>query len=197
MIDPRTLASEPFIDAVNDTVSRGPKPVPRWALYDCAETTGVVLGCLDHRGMPVSLLAATPTTEAGEWHAFTLCAHDPGLSIRTAKLMVDLVRPNVVTAVCPYRRGNLDVFTVLGRVGLVTAYTAAHSEPMSATIRVQPGEKRPPGGDALTIDTRREEALRRLQQEIEAGGRYDIAAGPGSDGLLSVEKTDATSRGDT
>lgn len=196
VIDPRSLTSDLFVDAVNAVVSGDPKPVPRWALYDCAETTGVVVGCLDHRGLPVSLLAATPTTVEGEWHTFTLRAHDPGLAIRTARLMVDLTRPRAVTAVSPYRGGSIDVFTMLGRVMLVTAYTPAHSEPMSATIRVHPGEERPTGGEVLTVDTRREEALRRLQDEIESGDRYDIAAGPGIDGLLSVEKTDAPSRGD-
>ncbi len=194
MVDPRVVSSKPFLDAIDRVISGGPKPIPRWALYDCAETTGVVLGCLDHRGGPVSLLAATPTTTEKEWLVFALRAHDPGLSIRTARLAVELLEPRALTAVCPYRGGAIDVLTTLGPASLVTAYTAAENEPMSATIRVRPGAPGPDGGHAERIDTRCEQALRRLQSEIEQGNRFEITAGPDRDGLLIVEKTDAPHR---
>lgn len=193
VIDPRRVSSERFIDALDALLAGGARELPRWALYDCAETTGAVVGYLDGAGVPVSMLAATPTAAEGGWHFFALRAHDTGMSARVVSLAAEIIRPGFCTAVLSYRGRMFDAYTRLGRASLISAWTPAHSEAASATIRVRPGDNRggETGAERVAIDTRNEEALRGLQLDIEHGARCEISAGPNENGILTVEKTDA------
>ena len=92
-IDPHRLASEPFLDLVERIAEaiHPPGIFPRWAIYDCVEVPGGVIGLAvdardasptvrdalqiptDYEGLvPVSVVSAVPMLEAHAWHVYAL-----------------------------------------------------------------------------------------------------------------------------
>ncbi|USN98874.1 MAG: hypothetical protein H6810_12065 [Phycisphaeraceae bacterium] len=188
-IDPWKTSSGAFVDAVNALQQSrlGDLAVPVWALYDCAESTGAVVGLLDGAGKPVSMLATTPTLERGAWHFYAVCAHDPAVLAGTFSVAVEVLRPKVFSMVLPWEGGAFGACLEIGAMELVTARTPCHTEPRSATVRVRPGAATPAGNRA-TVNTRDAAALQRLQEEIEQGIAYMVVEPPSPSGVVVLER---------
>lgn len=195
IINPWHHAAGGFIAAINelqhsqrDGLSLG---IPAWALYDCAESTGAIVGfSAGSAGSnhPVSMLAATPAMREGSWHFYALCAHNSSLLKPTIDLAVELLRPREITAVLGWGDGSLGAYIGLGRGELVTAWTPAHTVAASATIRVVPGGAATAGGVVYELDTSDERSLRSLQREIEGGACYEFSDPPGEEETILLEK---------
>ncbi len=191
-VDPLLVRSGPFIERLNRLQQRFLEPaglgIPAWALYDCAEVTGMVAGArtLGDDPEPITMLAATPMLIPGHWHFFGLCASDDAERLATVAILVALLRPVAFTAVLGWADPAWSAYERLGPVEILTAWTPAHTRVASATIRVEPGPPRPHAhddtpGERLDLDTSDERALRRLQARIDLGARVypvgPVAAG--------------------
>lgn len=122
--------------------------IPRWAVYDCAEMPGAIIGVLrepiespcDQPLDPVGLVLATPHAEP-DWHLY-------GLTVRRPDRPVDEVRASVVGA-CADAAGReagdadvprtsplLGLLTWVGKVEVLAARTLLHGPGAVATVAV-------------------------------------------------------------
>jgi hypothetical protein len=202
--DPHLLASEPFValahrlaEAVHAT--RG---LPKWAIYHCLQVPGVVVGLalpaaaapLDVRTtldvphgydglVPVSMVAAVPTVEAGTWHVYGLGALN-GPAGRTLELAVTALGIRQVVGSVTWESPDLAAHLTLGPLEIITAWTPAHTDPATLTYRVEIGRTRPSSVNAERASaTRRitcghEAELRDLQAALESGARYQLVGAP-------------------
>ncbi|MBZ0170805.1 MAG: hypothetical protein K8E66_00345 [Phycisphaerales bacterium] len=194
LIDPWRVSCGAFLSSLNEFLSRtrvaGSLGVPAWALYDCAESTGAVIGFTHgahHPGEPISMVAVTPMMRDGAWHFYALCAREPCLIPTTLELAVGVVQPREFTTVLAYTDGLFDACLSLGRIELVTAWTPAHTDPASATIRVFPGNAAASGGHHLDVNARSSDEMVRVQHDIENGARFAVEAA-GENGVLNLRR---------
>lgn len=196
-IDPMRVESGPFIAQLNRlqraAFEDGGMAVPQWALYDCAEVTGLVAGLLDERGdEPVSMVAATPMLAPDAWHLFALCARDGSLLARTLGLVPALLRPSALTGVVAWRGGAWTAWRALGRLEILTTWTPAHTDPASATVRIAPRSARASGassagecGEIIPLDPDDHAAMQRIQSRLDGGARVFLE-GEAGDGLMRL-----------
>lgn len=184
MIDPMRTASAGFIARVNElqrtTLDAAGLAIPEWALYDCAETTGVVAGWSRDGavGDPVSMMAATPTPFDGHWHVYGLCARDPSILDRTLALCVELIDPLSVSAVVGWTSPVLGLLADRWPLEILSAWTVSQPEPASATLRAAIGRDPPPlNGERFRVDPSDSASLRALHDRVNAGARLFLAPG--------------------
>lgn len=169
--------------------------IPRWAVYDCAEVPGAVIGFLrtpvdsadDARLDPLSLVLATPMLEPGAWHLYGLtvrCAADPGeeqtlrlLTIETAMSLLDAERASLIV---PWSSPLLAGLPALGPVEILAALTPLHGPAPAATVvlyRAGAPAPAPPEWPTLELPPRLgTPELEPLQRAIEAGRRLVLGA---------------------
>ncbi len=201
-----------LLQFVND-LTYGPLglPMPDWVFYDCAVMPGAVFGFArradelepwfrralevpdDYRGLvPVSIYICIPTVSRDAALVYTLCSANQvavgiapeGLWRLTLALGIRAFRLHHMMAVSQWRSSQLGLFAGLGPLELVSAWTPAHDNPATCTVRVATPESAvdrllrgdvtgAEGIDAY-VDADDFDALRRLQARIEAGTRIAI-----------------------
>lgn len=134
---------QPPIDGPEDIA------IPRWAVYDCAEIPGAVLGLLrepidspcDQPLDPVGLVLATPHAEPGDWHLYGLTVRRPERPIDEVRAAVvgaalDLLGARRVTLTAPWTSPLLAQLTFVGGVEVLAARTLLHGPGAVATVAV-------------------------------------------------------------
>jgi hypothetical protein len=184
-IDPWLVANEAFIAHTNRLARRwspdASLALPAWALYDCAEASGAVIGLEEREGSsggpePVTMLAAMPTLRDDEWHCLALRGPSERLA-RTLDEASGLLGMRTVTSVVAWDDPVLGVLAAGRTPQVLTAWTPAHPE-ASATIRLDSGTPRPENTqpDRLRLDPADHAAMQRVQSLIESGRRVWIAS---------------------
>lgn len=164
--------------------------VPRWAVYDCAEVPGAVLGILrapiesqfDRPLDPLSLVLATPHAEAGAWHLYGMTVRSTvgpvdEIRRRTIDVAMDLLLADRATLIVPWASPLLERLATTATVEVLSAQTPLHGPRPAATLMIS----RAPGGgpqaagravfhvpDADGLAP----MLGRLQDSLEAGRRF-------------------------
>lgn len=184
MVDPMRTASGDFIVRVNalqrSALGAAGLSVPEWALYDCAETTGVVAGWSRGRagGEPASMIAATPTPREGHWHVYGLCDRDGSLLGRTLSLCIGLIEPVSVSAVVGWTSPVLGLFADRWALEILSAWTVSQPEAASVTVRATiAGGVSGVMGERFRVDPNDHGALRALHERVISGERLLIAPG--------------------
>lgn len=202
-IDPTRVAGEAFLGCLLrlDEHLYGPRglSLPRWAFYDCAEMTGVIVGHAvradaltpdvreifgepeDDALVPLSMLVAVPTLEAGHWIAYSLACLDgsglPDTCERTLALGLSILAPRSVTVVTQWTSERLPLHLAFGSLEVLAAWLPMHDEPASGAFRYTLGS-----GCALEPDRSIElsdvASLVALQRGLEEGGRAWITGAP-------------------
>jgi hypothetical protein len=203
VIDPMRVECGPFIAQLNRlqraAFESDGMAVPQWALYDCAEVTGLVAGLLDERsGEAVSMVAATPMLEPDAWHVFALGARDGSFLGRTLQLIPALLRPSALTGVVAWRGGAWPAWGALGRPEILTAWTPAHTNPASATVRIGGASVRASGAadagggdEIILLDPADHAAMQRIQSGLDGGARVFLDGAPGDDGRMRLRMVPA------
>ncbi|MBD90648.1 MAG: hypothetical protein CL940_09945 [Deltaproteobacteria bacterium] len=199
-----------------DALTFGPMglEMPDWVFYDCAVMPGAVFGfacdaatvdpwvkrVLDvpagYTGLvPVSIFIAIPIAHRQSTLVYTLCSVNqaaPGSApeglwrLTLAAGTAALGRDEIVATV-QWRSPRLGLFSGLGPLEILTAWTPAHDNPTTCTLRCTVNDaarKRLLRADIRDVsdvqrylDADDQEAMRELQSEIE-GGLYVAIAGP-------------------
>lgn len=215
-IDPHRLASEPFLDLVERIAEaiHPPGIFPRWAIYDCVEVPGGVIGLAvdardasptvrdalqiptDYDGLvPVSVVSAVPMLEAHAWHIYGLGALE-GAADETLDLAIAVLDIRTIVGTTAWSSPDLGVHARLGPLEVLTAWTPAHGNPATLTYRI--------GGDGATLPKTPPSytsiacndgaALRELQQSLESGRRFRIVGlplGEGDERRVPIEAVNA------
>jgi hypothetical protein len=203
-IDPHRLDREPVLDLVHrladELHTRAGGEFPRWALYDCVQTPGGVVGFAvsardasptvrevlrvpeDYTGpVPVSMVAAVPMLDRGAWHLYGLGAIE-GSPAPALELAMTVLGIRSAVGTTGWRSPDLEAHTRLGPLEVLTAWTPAHTEPATLTYRFDVDAVVGETGASTTIAFRDVAALRVLQEAIESGDRYRIVGPPVGDG---------------
>jgi len=215
-----------------DGLTFGPEgmPMPRWVFYDCSEMPGAIFGFaqraeeLDaktrelyavpehYQGLvPFSMYIAIPMAERGSWFGHNLCSISPtlphlglrGLGSVTKSLALKAFQTKRFYGATQWDSKALYIHSKFGSLGLMTAYTPAHSEALTLTyffdvtdecLQAAAGDPgiqmvRPDPDEWVTVND--EERIIQLQDAIEAGGKYVVPVSPRSDeaGVLHVPVT--------
>ena len=190
-----------------DELTYGPVALrmPSWAFYDCALMTGAVFGfARQARDMapwvrntlrvpegydglvPISMFVAIPMAHRKAQLVFTLCsinqvapgAAPEGLWRLTLAAGTAALRMEVMVGTAQWRGAHIGLFTSLGPLKLMTAWTPAHDIPATATFYVHTDDEaraRLIHGGAATpwadryLDADDTQAMQWLQAQIEAG----------------------------
>jgi hypothetical protein len=192
--------------------------MPRWVFYDCGEVPGGIVGlarparlltadvrrALDDAAgdddlVPVTMIVAIPMLRAGWWQLYGLGSVDPtgpgaiiaDRNAATVALALATLRIETALAAPPWRSAALASLARFAPLRLLTAWTPAHTEPRTATVRLPPTDATVPpapdggaadAGDAAWLAVDDDEALRALQHRLESGERLEIAGPPREDG---------------
>jgi hypothetical protein len=199
-----------------DALTFGPMglTMPDWVFYDCAVMPGAVFGFARPAGavhpwvrrvlevpdgydglVPLSLFIAIPMAHRQATLVYTLCSVNqaaPGSApeglwrLTLAGGTAALGRDEIVGTV-QWRSPRLGLFSGLGPLELLTAWTPAHDNPTTCTFRCKVDDEarhrllladiRDIGDVQRYLDADDHESMRALQAEIEAG-RYVAIAGP-------------------
>ena len=206
-----------------DRQTFGPEgmPMPRWVFYNCSELPGGIVGFARrakemtvaqrerlqvpdaYEGLvPFSMFIAIPMLPAGDWMGHNLCSLNgvfpeaglSGLASTTKALGLSVYRTRRLFGATQWESRALHIHTKFGPLDLVTAYTPAHSEPMTLTYRVEitvdgllnacgdPSAQISRPEPTLWMDATDEDRANKLQDEIEAGERYQITGRPEEQG---------------
>ncbi len=154
--------------------------------------------------VPLTIFIAIPTLEPGAWFTHTLCsinqvaegAAPAGLRLLSMTLGLRLLKAETLYGTVQWRSDRVGTYVGVGPLELVTAFTPAHSFRRSLTFRlrlrrflieaalVKPGTSpgAPPATHMLDVDD--EDALIRIQREIEAGVPFSIVGPPETRGSI-------------
>ncbi len=202
-----------------DRLTFGPEgmPMPRWVFYNCSELPGGIMGfgrragemteseraalgiADDYDGLvPYSMFIAIPMLPAGDWMGHNLCSMNSVLPDSGLKSLGSVTkafglytyRTRVLYGATQWHSKALHIHVKFGPLDLVTAYTPAHSEPMTLTYRVaitlngllnacgDPSASIDRPEPTLLLDADDADTVRSLQDEIEQGARYQIVDRP-------------------
>jgi hypothetical protein len=206
-----------------DGLTFGPEgmPMPRWVFYNCSELPGGVMGfakpahALSERQrrimnvregysglVPLSMYIAIPMQAENDWFGHNLASMNgvfpeaglKGLGSMTKAYGLAVYRTARQWGATQWNSRALNIHTKFGPLDLITAYTPAHSEPMTLTYRIDITETglRYACGDrgaevvrpapSLWLDADDVDGACALQDEIEAGTRFQIVDRPKTDG---------------
>ena len=215
-----------------DELAYGPVgfSMPDWVFYDCAVMPGAVFGFArraadvplwvrrvlgvpaDHDGLvPMSMFTAIPMVGREAALVYTLCsinqvaagAAPEGLWRLTLAFGTRSLGFSRMVATTQWRSSQLGLYSGLGPLELITAWTPAHDNPATVTFsvttdayareRLLRGDIIGPEGVHRYIDADDYEAMKALQAELEAGARIAVA-GPaeirGSDTRIPLQVRD-------
>jgi len=195
-------------------------PMARWIGYDCGLVPGAWFGLGvpagelpaairaglgvpdDYDGLsPCSVGVAVPFPDRRSWEVISLGsinqvapgAGPAGLSRLTLALGSALLRDDELWSVLRWRSPLIGVFSGLGPLEVVTAWTVAHDHPTTVTFKVAPsaaGRERLLRGagvdpDTVTtwLDADDTDAMQDLQADVEAGVGVRILGGGEDRGL--------------
>lgn len=202
-----------------DTLTFGPEgmPMPRWVFYVGSELPGGIMGFArhaesltqcqrdlleiepDYKGLvPFSMYIAIPMIPRINWMGHNLASLNPvfpelgyrGLASLTKGIALRVYGAEYQYGATQWQSKALNIHTKFGPLDLITAYTPAHSEPMTLTYRVQLTELtlRAACGDPSVsidrpnaefwLDAQDVEHASQLQDEIEDGAEYQIVDRP-------------------
>lgn len=202
-VDPTRVASEPFLAnlARFDEHLYGARglSLPRWAFYDCAEMTGVIVGHsaradaltpdtrsvfgepADDARVPLSMLIAVPTLEERHWIVYSLSAlrdaEVPQTCTRTLALALSLLEPERVTVVTQWRSESLALHLAYGPLEVLAAWLPMHDEPASGALSYRPGTE-PASRASELLDVLDDASLVALQRVLERGMRAWVVSPP-------------------
>jgi hypothetical protein len=206
-----------------DSLTFGPEgmPMPRWVFFNGAELPGGIFGFgrpveamrprarqvmgipRGYRGLvPYSMFIAIPMFVPGGWMGHNLASLNPvfpeeglsGLASITKAVALKVYRAGKFFGVTQWRSRALHIHVKFGPLGLLTAFTPAHSEPRSLTYFMEVTDERlrcACGDPTVTlrrprptrmIDADDDAAMRRLHEEIRRGARFQITDVPVHDG---------------
>lgn len=206
-----------------DGLTFGPEgmPMPRWVFYNGSELPGGIMGfglpaqALTSRQrevmgvgeeetglVPLSMFIAIPMLPRSHWMGHNLASMNAVFPEAGLKRLASITKAFGLrvygTEVCygatQWQSIALYIHTKFGPLDLVTAYTPAHSNPMTFTYRVEITEQalrnacgdpsagldRPAATFSLAVDD--VDGAHRLQDEIERGARYVIVDRPVREG---------------
>lgn len=212
--DPTTVRSLSFIDGLHalDSATFGAvgMPMPRWVLFDCGELPGIVFGFARRAGalpprarelygappeamVPLSMWIAIPCAEPGTWVGHNLASANtvlegealPGLAKLTKALGLRVVRAKKQVGVTQWTSSSVGIHLSFGDLGLLSAWTPAHTFPETFSYCIDVDEGRllgsltqgyePPNARVdQVINPEDAGALMELQAEIEAGAEVAI-----------------------
>ncbi|TNF28978.1 MAG: hypothetical protein EP329_16795 [Deltaproteobacteria bacterium] len=217
-----------------DELTYGPVALrmPSWVYYDCALMTGAVFGFAmrvdrlppwvkktlavpeGYDGLvPVSQFVAIPMAHRKAQLVFTLCsinqvapgAAPEGLWRLTLAAGTAALRTSVLVATSQWRAAQLGLFTSLGPLKIMTAWTPAHDIPATATFYVHTDDEaraRLVHGGGLEnpwadryLDADSPEEMQALQAQIEAGLEVWVVGPPeirGADTRVPLKQHVAT-----
>lgn len=200
-----------------DELTYGPIALrmPSWVFYDCALMTGAVFGFARRADalapwvkktlrvpdgydglVPVSMFIPIPMAHRRAHLAFTLCsinqvapgAAPEGLWRLTLAAGTAALRTTALVVTAQWRSAQLGLFTSLGPLELLTAWTPAHDIAATATLRAHVdddargrllrGAQLPSPPASRYLDADDEDAMKALQAEIEAGLALWVAGPP-------------------
>ena len=161
--------------------------------------------------VPISMYIAIPMLEAGCWFGHNLASLNPVLPDRRLSALATITKSLGIKAfqidrcfgATQWSSRALNVHTRYGPLDLLTAYTPVHSYPETLTYRfdVTDAKLRAAMGDAeaesklerpaptLSLGAGNVAGMQQLQQNIEAGARYQIAGRPswiGGQGVVPI-----------
>lgn len=206
-----------------DRQTFGPEgmPMPRWVFYNCSELPGGIVGFGrraallsdaqrerltvpdDYEGLvPFSMFIAIPMLPAGDWMGHNLCSLNrvfpeaglKGLASTTKAIGLSVYRTKRLFGATQWLSTALHIHCKFGPLDLVTAYTPAHSEPMTLTYLVEitaegllnacgdPAAQISRPAPTLWVDGADVDRANRLQDEIESGERFQITGPPRREG---------------
>ena len=202
-----------------DSLTFGPEgmPMPRWIFFDGADLSGAVIGfgCrrarLDEEActlmevpagytgvVPLSMYIAIPSFEPDTWVGHNLASLSQQLAPLGLGGLGRLTKATALAAmgathqigVTQWASPALFVHVRAGPLELMTAHTAAHSNPASLTYRLDvtprglralagvSGAKPTFAAASAWIDADDEDGQAALQERLEAGERYAIVGRP-------------------
>ena len=160
----------------------------------------------DYQGkVPLTQMIAIPTPEEGSWYLHTLssinqvcmgAATPANLTLLTLCLGIRVFRAKRLYGATQWRSSRLGKFVGLGPLELLTAFTPSHSVAKTVTWRLDvqralieaalihdgASVAAPPATHMLDVDD--EEALKRVQADLENGKRYTIVGQPMTRGSI-------------
>ncbi len=150
LLNPMRVSDAELLDPLQPS-GEGEFGIPRWAVYDCAEVPGAVIGILrtpintprDQPLDPLAFVLATPHAEAGAWHLYSLivCVSDvPEVETRLRMIGVamGLLRAEWVSLIVPRSSPLLDRLTSLGEVEVLADHAILHGPEPAVTVRITP-----------------------------------------------------------
>lgn len=206
-----------------DRQTFGPEgmPMPRWVFYNCSELPGGIVGFArragdltdtqrlrlgvpdDYEGLvPFSMFIAIPMLPAGDWMGHNLCSLNGvfpeaglrGLASTTKAIGLSVYRTKRLFGATQWESRALHIHAKFGPLDLVTAYTPAHSEPMTLTYLVEitidgllnacgdPSARISRPEPTFWINANDVDRANKLQDEIEAGAKFQITDRPKREG---------------
>ncbi|MCA9562596.1 MAG: hypothetical protein KC561_03860 [Myxococcales bacterium] len=148
--------------------------------------------------VPFSMFIAIPMLPSGDWMAHNLCSMNAvfpelelnGLATVTKAFGLAVYRARILYGATQWHSRALHIHTKFGNLDLVTAYTPAHSEHMTLTYRVEvslngllnacgdPSASIERPEPEFWLDAADEAHAIQMQDQIEAGTRYQIVGPP-------------------
>ena len=206
-----------------DGLTFGPEgmPMDKWVFYNCAELPGFIYGFATPASdlnagerllfgvpdgyfgpVPISMYIAIPMFEEGAWFGHNLASlnrvlphrHFKGLGTITKALALKAFGVKHFFGATQWDSRALYIHTKFGPLDLVTAYTPAHSIPLTLTYAFDVCDDglRAVLGDpehtiafpepTMSLDGGDEDAIRGIQSEIESGTRYQLVGPPSIQG---------------
>ncbi len=205
-----------------DGLTFGPEgmPMDKWVFYDCSELPGFIYGLAttvddlsaherDVFGIPagydgpvpLSMYIAIPMHERGAWFGHNLASLNRTFPSRgmhslgtiTKALALKAYRVERFVGATQWTSKALYIHTKFGPLGLMTAFTPAHSihETLTYAFDVDDACLRAAAGDPtvtltrpapdLYLDASDVKAMQALQTEIEAGARFTLTGPPATE----------------
>lgn len=189
VLDPMRAPDADLIGPLQPPID-GPEEIaiPRWAVYDCAEMPGAVVGVLrtpiespcDRPLDPVSLVLATPHAEAGDWHLYGLTVRRPARPVdeercEVVRAAMMLLGARRITLTAPWNSPLLLHLAATRPTELLAARTLLHGPGDVATIAVW-SEDGWDGADAEAAQIGTPGLIGRAQAALEAGERIMLTA---------------------
>ncbi len=212
-----------------DGLTFGPEgmPMDKWVFYNCAELPGFIYGFATpasdlndeertlfqvpdgYEGpVPVSMYIAIPMLEERAWFGHNLASLNRVLPNRRLSSLGTITKALALKAygvrhffgATQWDSRALYIHTKFGPLDLVTAYTPAHSIPMTLTYAFDvhdDGLRAVLGDPAYRIDYPQaslylkgddEEAVRALQADIEAGAKPQLVGAPSVQGDATIHR---------
>ena len=166
--DPHRVASAPFLDRIQtlDSLTYGPRgmAMPKWALYDCAEMAGAIIGLgtrpdnlpprlqatfavpKDYDGLvALSMYIAVPLLKDGHWLSHSICsinevapsAAPPGMTVLTMALGLVALGTQHFVGATQWSSPKLSAYARFAPLSLLTAWSPAHDDPGTLAFQFQ------------------------------------------------------------